>query len=75
MELRIAAMHEAVVHLDDLLLRRTRLGLLLPGGALGHVERIRLLTEPWLRWGDAVWQAELGRYRELIERQHAVPPP
>ena len=74
-ELRIAAMHEAVVHLDDLLLRRTRLGLLLPGGALGHVERIRLLTEPWLRWGDAVWQAELGRYRELIERQHAVPPP
>ncbi len=31
-ELRWAARNEAVVHLDDLLLRRTRIGLLLPKG-------------------------------------------
>ena len=73
-ELRIAAQREAVVHLDDLLLRRTRLGLLLPGGALGHLERIRSLAEPWLQWGDAGWEAELDRYLDLIERHHAVPP-
>ncbi len=73
-ELRIAARHEAVVHLDDLLLRRTRLGLLLPGGGLAHLDRIRSLTEPALQWGDAGWAAELGRYRELIERRYALPP-
>ena len=32
---------DQVVHLEDLLLRRTRLGLLLPDGALGEIERIR----------------------------------
>jgi hypothetical protein len=32
---------EAVQHLDDLLLRRTRLGILLPHGGLDHLPRIR----------------------------------
>jgi glycerol-3-phosphate dehydrogenase len=72
-ELRIAAQHEAVVHLDDLLLRRTRLGLLLPRGALDHLDRIQALTEPHLQWGDAGWDAELFRYRALIERHYALP--
>lgn len=73
-ELGIAAAHESVVHLDDLLLRRTRLGLLLPRGALDHLARIRTLTEPHLHWGDAGWAAELHRYRDLIARHYSVPP-
>lgn len=72
-ELRIAARFEAVVHLDDLLLRRTRLGLLLPRGGLDHIERIRALTEPWLQWGEAGWDAELARYRSLIARHYGLP--
>jgi len=35
--LRWAARAEAVSHLDDLLLRRVRLGLLLPGGGVRHL--------------------------------------
>ena len=72
-ELRIAAQQEAVVHLDDLLLRRTRVGILLPRGALDHLERIRALTEPHLQWGDAGWDAELFRYRALIAQHYALP--
>jgi glycerol-3-phosphate dehydrogenase len=66
LELVVAAYSEAVVHLDDLLLRRTRLGILLPRGALGHVERIRALCEPHLQWGDLRWAEELARYQSLI---------
>ena len=72
-ELRLAAQREAVVHLDDLLLRRTRLGLLLPRGALDHAERIRTLTEPYLQWGDTGWEAELARYRALIAHHYSLP--
>jgi len=64
-ELRHAALAEGVVHLDDLLLRRVRLGLLLPNGGLDQMDRIRLLVQPGLGWDDARWQAEVDSYREL----------
>lgn len=74
-ELRIACQHEAVEHLDDLLLRRTRLGLLLERGGLDHVERIRALAEPVLQWGQARWDSELERYRSLIAAHYTLPAP
>ncbi len=73
-ELAVAAAHEAVVHLDDLLLRRTRLGILLPRGALDHLERIRALCEPFLQWGEAGWATELQRYRALVAAHYSLPP-
>ena len=73
LELSIAAQHEAVLHLDDLLLRRTRLGLLLPRGGLDHLARIRQLCAPHLPWSDADWDAELARYRRLIAAHYALP--
>ncbi len=73
LELPIAAQHEAVQHLDDLLLRRTRLGLLLPRGAQHHLSRIRTLCEPHLPWDDARWQAEIARYQALIAAHYALP--
>jgi glycerol-3-phosphate dehydrogenase len=75
LELRIAALHEAVVHLDDLLLRRTRLGILLARGGLDHESRIRALCQQALGWGDARWQAEVARYRALIEAHYSLPAP
>jgi glycerol-3-phosphate dehydrogenase len=75
LELRIAALHEAVVHLDDLLLRRTRLGILLARGGLDHEPRIRALCQKALGWGDARWQAEVARYRALIEAHYSLPAP
>jgi glycerol-3-phosphate dehydrogenase len=64
-ELRQAARAEAVVHLDDLLLRRVRLGLLTPEGGLPLLARIRNLVQAELGWDDPRWQAEVDAYRKL----------
>ncbi len=69
--LRWAARAEGVVHLDDLLLRRVRLGLLLPGGGVGHMPRIRALVAGELGWDDARWDAEEAAYRARWARDHA----
>lgn len=72
-ELAIAARHEAIVHLDDLLLRRTRLGILLPRGGLDHLERIRATVRPLLDWSDERWHSELERYRDIIAKYYGLP--
>ena len=57
-ELAWAAEGELVLHLDDLLLRRTRLGLLLAEGGRAELPHIRALCQPRLGWSDARWQQE-----------------
>jgi len=72
-ELWWAARREAVVHLDDLLLRRTRIGLTLPRGGLMHIERIRQLCAPELAWDDTRWQDEIERYTHLWQTCYSLP--
>ncbi len=72
-ELRWAARAEAVIHLDDLLLRRVRLGLLLPNGGISLLEQIRAIVQGELGWEDARWQAEVEAYRDLWETYYGVP--
>ncbi len=72
-ELRWTARAEQVVHLEDLLLRRTRLGLLLPAGGLGELERIRAVCQPELGWDDQRWQAEVNAYLALWQRSYSPP--
>lgn len=72
-ELRWAARGEAVLHLDDLLLRRTRLGLLLPEGAAALLPRVRAICQEELGWEDARWQAEEEAYRVLWQRCYSLP--
>jgi glycerol-3-phosphate dehydrogenase len=67
-EVRWAARHEDVVHLDDLMLRRTRLGLLLEGGGAAHLDRIKPLCAEELGWSEAKWEAEAAAYLELWKR-------
>ncbi|MDO8328965.1 MAG: glycerol-3-phosphate dehydrogenase/oxidase [Fluviicoccus sp.] len=73
-ELRWALRHEQVAHLDDLLLRRTRLGLLMPHGAEECLPTIRAmaLDEDWT---EACWEAEVVRYRDIWQRYYSVPAP
>ncbi|MBN1484519.1 MAG: glycerol-3-phosphate dehydrogenase/oxidase [Chloroflexia bacterium] len=64
-ELRWAARAEGVVRLEDLLLRRVRLGLLLPQGARELLPRIRQICQTELGWDDGRWEAEEAAYLEL----------
>ena len=70
-ELRHAARAEGCVTLSDLLLRRVRLGLLLPNGGLDIVTKIRAIAQPELGWDDAKWDVELARYKETWSKAYA----
>jgi glycerol-3-phosphate dehydrogenase len=72
-ELRWAARAEGVVHLDDLLLRRVRLGLLLPQGGADHLERVREICQAELGWDDARWSQEALAYLGLWQRCYNLP--
>ncbi|MGD8626361.1 MAG: glycerol-3-phosphate dehydrogenase C-terminal domain-containing protein, partial [Anaerolineae bacterium] len=80
-ELRWAARAEGVVHLDDLLLRRVRLGHLLPRGGRdllpqgGHdlLPQLRAICQPELGWDDARWQAEEAAYLALWRDHYSLP--
>jgi glycerol-3-phosphate dehydrogenase len=72
-ELRWAARHEAVQHLDDLLLRRVRLGLLLPRGGKTLLPSVRAVCQQELGWDDARWEREEIRYRAIWSRSYSPP--
>ncbi len=65
-------MGRRVLHLDDLLLRRVRLGLLLPNGGLDQMPRIRGIVQPELGWEDARWESEVAAYRELWKSSYSI---
>lgn len=72
-EIRWAARSEGVVHLDDLLLRRVRLGLLSPRGGIPLMDRIREIAQVELGWSDARWDQEAARYTRLWEQCYHLP--
>ncbi|MDO9546283.1 MAG: glycerol-3-phosphate dehydrogenase/oxidase [Pelolinea sp.] len=73
-EVRWAAASEGVVHLDDLLLRRTRIGLLLPEGGKAVFPRIRQLAQTELGWSDNHWEIEEARYWDIWQSFYSPTP-
>jgi glycerol-3-phosphate dehydrogenase len=72
-ECRFAARHEAVVHLDDLLLRRTRLGSLLERGGEAIFPALESICREELNWDTTRWQAEVTRYQEIWRKHYYLP--
>ena len=72
-ELRWAARAEGVVHLDDLLLRRVRLGLLVKNGGQEHFPRIRTICQEELGWDNSRWEQEQRVYLALWNRCYNLP--
>ncbi|HEX4895666.1 MAG TPA: glycerol-3-phosphate dehydrogenase/oxidase [Solimonas sp.] len=72
-ELRWALRHEQVARLDDLMLRRTRLGLVAPQGAAAFLPRIATLCREELGWDEARWAHELAAWQTLWQTRHAPP--
>jgi glycerol-3-phosphate dehydrogenase len=73
-ELRFAARDEGVVHLEDLLLRRARLGLLAVRGGMDAMSRIREVAQPELGWDDAMWEKEEAAYKRTWEESYSSSP-
>lgn len=72
-QLRWAARCEAVQHLEDLLLRRTRIGLQLRGGGVAILPRVRGICQPELGWTDERWDAEQTAYLALWQSHYSLP--
>jgi len=73
-ELAYNARYGMVEHLDDLLLRRTRLGMLLPEGGLQVMDRVKELTQGELPWTEEEWQSEISRYQEIYRQAYSPNP-
>lgn len=73
-ELAWAAANEGVEHLEDLMLRRTRLGLVMPLGGQAVLPRIRALCQPLLNWDDARWDEEQDSYAKLWSAKYSPVP-
>ncbi|MBW2437070.1 MAG: hypothetical protein JRF29_07315 [Deltaproteobacteria bacterium] len=72
-ELPLVAAKERFRQLDDLLLRRVRIGLLTPRGGKAYLKRIRTLCQPVLPWDSTRWKEEMAMYLEQWNRFHALP--
>lgn len=73
-ELRHACRHEQVLHLDDLLLRRTRLGFAAADGAQSLLPALSALICGELGWDSARFRDECDRYARLWTAEHRLPP-
>jgi len=65
-ELPFVAKNEQVRHLTDLLLRRVRIGLLVPNGGKRHFSRIEKLCAPVLPWNRKRWKQEINMYSDYL---------
>ncbi|MBC7077280.1 MAG: FAD-dependent oxidoreductase, partial [Synergistales bacterium] len=72
-ELCWACQQEDVQHLDDLLLRRTRLGLVLPHAGKALLPEIRSHCQPVLGWDDQRWEEEQARYLAIHHSAYSMP--
>ncbi len=72
-EIEWAATNEMVVHLDDLMLRRTRIGLLLENGGTEYLPKIRQLCQKILGWTDQTWEEEENRYLNIWKNHYSLP--
>jgi glycerol-3-phosphate dehydrogenase len=70
-EIEFIARNERVVHLDDLVLRRTLIGML-GEATLPLLEEIAAIISPVLEWSQPAADAEVERTVELLRRVHGV---
>jgi glycerol-3-phosphate dehydrogenase len=72
-ECRWAVQYEAVEHLDDLLLRRTRLGMCLPNGGTALYPALKEILLSNRGWDDERWQKEVNRYEIIWKNHYSLP--
>ena len=71
-EVAYAVTHEGALHLDDVLMYRTRLNYEQADRGLGAVEEIADIMAPLLGWDDTTRTSEIAAYRERAEAEAAA---
>ena len=71
-EIRWAARREGIVHLEDLLLRRVRLGILLPSRGFSVLDLIKNILQEEIGWSDKRWGEETRNYKILLDESFSL---
>ncbi len=72
-EVNWAAGNEAVFHLDDLMLRRLRLGLTNSKGGIELLDQIKPYVQKEMGWDDDRWKQEANDYEKLWKECYSLP--
>ncbi len=72
-ECRWLMRNEAVTHLDDLMLRRTRLGQLLDRGGEHVLTLLAPIAQQELGWSESQWQHQCERYLQIWRQHYYLP--
>jgi glycerol-3-phosphate dehydrogenase len=71
-EIPFAARYGRIRHLSDLMLRRVRIGILVPEGGRAILDRVKSLCKPLLAWNETQWAAEISTYMQLYTRHYSL---
>ena len=72
-ECRWSVKYEGVIHLDDLLLRRTRLGMCLAKGGEEIMPALKNIFQQEQQWNEDRWNSEYKRYQTIWQRYYSLP--
>jgi glycerol-3-phosphate dehydrogenase len=71
-EVRFAVLHEAALHVDDVLTRRTHIAFEASDRGLGAVEDVARLMAPILGWDESAVDRETTHYRSRLAAESAA---
>jgi glycerol-3-phosphate dehydrogenase len=71
-EIHYAVTHEGALHLEDLLLRRTRLVYEVPDKGRAALDEIAEIAAPLLGWDEQTTRSEVDAYRALADAEDAA---
>jgi glycerol-3-phosphate dehydrogenase len=71
-EVAYAVTHEGALHVEDVLVRRTRLFIESADSGAGAAEDVAAIMGKLLGWNRRRRAAELARYASLVAAEHAV---
>jgi len=71
-EVVYAATHEGALHLEDIMMNRTRLNQEAADGGIDLAEAVAQLAAPHLGWDTATMKAEVAAYARLAEAEHGA---
>ena len=72
-DIRWAARNEMVEHLDDLLFRRTRLGLLFYGGGINEIQKFKNELKQDLSWNEKKWNKVIIIFERIWKNKYSLP--